>query len=292
MAKRFLLLFGCLVLSTCSSSALFLANTLAALDDYEVERDIRFGDSHIEQLDIYMPDEASARPVIVFFYGGCWGACIDYTRPSYEFVAQAFTAQGYVVVVPDYPLYPAASYEQIMQSAARAATWVEDNIGEYGGDSSNILLSGHSAGAHMAAMLMLDEQWLPAGSAANATGFIGFAGPYDFLPFTDSYQHRLFGPEERYPASQPINFVDGNEPPMLLLHGNDDVKVKPKNSRNLAAKLRRYQRDVDAVFYEGMNHVELLAAISRPFRDSEPVMHDIQQFLDRVAPVIKPVTGS
>lgn len=272
------------LLASCGGTALFIANTLAALDDHQVERGIRYGDSEDERLDLYLPATDGERPVIVFFYGGCWGACLDYKREDYEFIAQAFTAQGYIVAVPDYRHYPDVLYEDIMLSATRALDWVRQHAANYGGDGDRILLSGHSAGAHMAAMLLLDRRWLGEPRPDYLEGFIGFAGPYDFLPFTEDYQHVLFGPEDNYAATQPINFVDGDEPPMLLLHGLDDTRVRPKNTRNLAAKLRDFDTEVDAVFYENMNHTDLLAAISRPLRDSEPVMKDIRRYLERVLP--------
>lgn len=269
----------------CSNSALFIANTLAAMDDYEVARDIRYGEATDEVLDVYQPAGADKRPVVVFFYGGCWGACMDYTRESYEFVAQAFTSQGYVVVVPDYQHYPDTRYAGIMQSAASTARWVKNNIAEYGGDPERVLLSGHSAGAHMAAMLIMDEQWLVDKEREAFSGFIGFAGPYDFLPLTEDYQYELFGPEENYPASQPINFVDGNEPPMLLLHGTDDTKVRPKNTRNLAIRLLENNSPVLSYIYEGIGHADMIASLARPLRDRKPVMEDINNFLQQVAPL-------
>ena len=76
-------------------------------------------------------------------------------------------------------------------------------------------------------MLTLNEHYLLAETSSSLRGFIGLAGPYDFLPFTDEYQRIVFGPEKNYSASQPVNFVGGNEPPLLLLYGNDDDTVRP-----------------------------------------------------------------
>ena len=269
-----------LILQGCSGTALFIANTIASLGDHKVERDIAYGELEDEVLDIYLPDAEGEKPVVVFFYGGCWGACLHYTRESYEFLAEAFTDEGYIVIVPDYPHYPDLLYEDIMRSAARVIDWVDANIGDYGGDAAHMLLSGHSAGAHMAAMLALDERWLVNGTrSASLTGFIGFAGPYDFLPFTDDYQYELFGPEEKFDASQPINFVDGIEIPMLLLHGKDDTRVRPKNSKNLAASLQVFESDVELKLYDDIDHTGLLASLATPYRERRPVMQDIRKFL-------------
>ena len=89
----------------------------------------------------------------------------------------------------------------------------------------------------------------------------------------------MFGPEARYAESQPINFVDGTEPPLLLLYGNDDTQVKPRNITNLAQKVRTNGGTVEAHFYDGIDHAEILAALSIPLQSTSPVIDDIFHFV-------------
>ncbi len=278
-----------LLLQSCSSPSLFIANTLAELDDYRLHTDITYGNLPEQRLDLYIPANNSYKvkspPVVVFFYGGCWGACLSHFKADYAFVAQAFTTLGYIVVIADYRHYPQALYGDIMHDAACAISWVQQHSAEYGGDSTRIVLAGHSAGAHMAVMLTLDESRLPANTRKMIKGFIGFAGPYDFLPFTEEYQPVLFGPESDYPKSQPVNYVDGNEPPLLLLYGNDDTRVKPANIEGLTRVALQAGADVEPHRYDGIDHTGIIAALSRPLRNSRPVMGDIRRFLQRVAPI-------
>ena len=131
-------------------------------------------------------------------------------------------------------------FPEIIDDARRAVEWVHRNIGRYGGDPGKIFIMGHSAGAHLGAMLILDETYLDRDTYQAIQGFIGLSGPYDFLPHTEPYQYAVFGPETRYADSQPINFVDGTEPPLLLLYGDDDTQVKPRNIINLAEKIRAH----------------------------------------------------
>jgi acetyl esterase/lipase len=138
---------------------------------------------------------------------------------------------------------------------------------------------GHSAGAHLAALLTLDESYLSLQTRQSIRGFIGLAGPYDFLPLTKPYQYALFAPQESYPKSQPINFVDGTEPPLLLLYGKDDSTVKPRNIINLAAKVQQQGGRVTTQYYDDIDHIEILAALSIPLRSSQSVLDDINQFI-------------
>ena len=277
-----LLLLGCclLALSACTRISLLAINSAATFGDYTRSTAIAYGPQPLNRLDIYTPETLPApAPTVVFFYGGCWGGCQTLTREHYRFVGEALTASGFVTVVADYRRHPQVKFPEIMADAGAAVTWVSRHIDKYGGDGGRIFLMGHSAGAHLAAMLALDETYLAPAVHDTIKGAVGLAGPYDFLPLTRAYQRALFGPEENYPASQPINFVDGAEPPMLLLHGLEDTVVKKKNLVNLAAKIRDRSGRVETRLYPKLNHAGILAALARPLRGRYPVLEDITAFI-------------
>jgi acetyl esterase/lipase len=215
----------------------------------------------------------------VFFHGGGWTTG---DKSQYRFVAEALLSRGYVVVVPSYRLYPTARFPGFVADAAKAVAWSHRHASEYGADASQLFVMGHSAGAHIAAMVSFDERYLAAegGEAAWVRGFIGLAGPYDFLPLTDEYLKDVFGPVDKYPDSQPINFVDGREPPALLLHGLSDGTVWPRNSQRLAAKIRAQGGKVTEHYYEGMGHGGVLGALSIYLRSRRPVLDDIAAFVN------------
>jgi acetyl esterase/lipase len=200
-------------------------------------------------------------------------------KEDYLFVAQALTSQGYIAVLADYRRYPEVRFPLIIDDARRATEWVKQNIEKYAGNANSIFLMGHSAGAHLAALLTLDESYLSLQTRQAIRGFIGLAGPYDFLPLTKPYQYALFAPQESYPKSQPINFVDGTEPALLLLYGRDDSTVKPRNIINLAAKVQQLGGSVTTQYYDGIDHVGILAALSIPLRSRQSVLDDINQFI-------------
>lgn len=233
-------------------------------------------------LDVYTPVGARSAPVVVFFHGGRWTSG---TAADFRFVGQALASQGFVAVLPDYRRYPQVRFPAFVQDAARAVRWAETQSGRYGGDPRKLFVMGHSSGAHLAAMVALDPQWLAqaGGDRDRLKGMIGLAGPYDFLPLTDADLRDMFGPPERYDLSQPINFVDGRHPPLLLLHGEDDATVRVRNTRNLAAAAARAGGLVESVVYPEMSHSWIIATLAAPLRGRSDVLERVSDFVRRNA---------
>jgi len=269
------------ILTACSGSSLLVANTLAQFDDYTLTANQPYGPHALNRLDIYQPAGTTAQGAVIFFYGGCWGACTTFTRESYRFVAQALTSIGYIVVIPDYRLYPDVLFPQIMEDSAAVVAWVSNNIERFGGRANRIFLMGHSAGGHIAAMLTVNERYLGVELHQNIRGFIGLAAPYDFI-FDQPYMSALFADMD-FQESQPSHFVDGFEPPLLLLYGNDDKKVYMRNIVNMTDAVRKKGGTVEPHIYEGVDHTGILAELSIPYRGRSGVMNDITVFLTRVS---------
>jgi arylformamidase len=112
--------------------------------------DEAYGAEPGETLDLF-PSRASGAPVLVFLHGGYWRS-LD--KADHSFVAPAFVQAGAMVVVPNYALCPAVTIEQIALQSTRALAWVARNASRYGGDPKRIVVVGHSAGGHLAAMLL------------------------------------------------------------------------------------------------------------------------------------------
>jgi len=275
------ILMAATVLPGCS--LLGALNALIPTDAYTKQSDIAYGKLPRQKLDIYMPTKpvngTAPSPTIVFFYGGRWS---DGRRQDYLFSAEALASRGWVAVVADYRLYPEIRYPAFMEDAADAVSWAHAHIGEYGGDPKKIFLMGHSAGAYIAVNLAADPQYLKARnlSPSDISGVIGLAGPYDFLPFTDADVIDIFGPASQWPATQPINHITGHEPPMLLVHGRDDITVKPRNSESLARRIKEKGGQAELLLYPGYDHVKLVKVLAAPFRKGEPLLDDIARFVN------------
>jgi acetyl esterase/lipase len=283
-ALRIVWLVLLLTVTGCSRLGLIFANSLARFDNYTAIENIAYDKHELNSLSVYLPkDKRKNSPTLIFFYGGCWGGCETLNKEHYLFVAQTLTAHGFNVVIPDYRRYPDVKFDTIMGDTKHAVEWVKTHIAEYGGDPKRLFLMGHSAGAHIAAMLTLNENYLVPAAYSSIKGFIGLAGPYDFLPFTDAYQKVVFGPKENYPNTQPVRFVDGTEPPLLLLYGNDDDTVKPVNIESLSRTVKQKGGCVESHRYDGLGHSDLLGALSIPLQAQEPVLNDIIGFVDYYA---------
>jgi len=218
-------------------------------------------------------------PIVVFFYGGSWR---QGERADYLFAAEALASRGYIAVVPGYRLYPAVRFPAFVEDGAKAVRWVLDHAAEIGGDPDRVYLMGHSAGAHIAAMLTLDDRYLAAeGIAVNRIrGTIVLAGPYSFYPSRTASVAPIFAHLTDENVARPIVFVDGNEAPMLLLHGGDDDTVFLYNTVDLTKAVRRAGGSIQYIVYPDVGHLGILLALAKPFRNIAPVLDDTAAFID------------
>ena len=277
IARRVAALIALATLAGCSPLAAL--NAFVPSDDYTLST-ATYGDDPRQQLDIFRPLPAMGpAPVVVFFYGGSWR---EGDRADYRFVGEALASRGVVAVVADYRLYPQVRYPQFVRDSASAVAWTLREIGRYGGDPTRVYVMGHSAGAYNAAMVALDPRWLSAAGASPAmlAGWIGLAGPYDFLPITGTDIKPVFDFPDTPADSQPIAHATAQSPPALLLAAAHDGVVNPqRNTAQLAVKLRDTGGRVSSRVFDGVNHVTLIGAMATPLRSLAPVLDAIAEFV-------------
>ncbi len=260
------------VLGGCSGVQII--NTLSPTGGYVVTKDIAYGDGPRRRLDVYRPASLAVgakAPVVVFIYGGSWR---DGSKADYPFVADALTAKGIVTVIADYRLYPEVAYPGFVEDTAAAVAWSYRHVADYGGDPQRIFIAGHSAGAYNAAMVAFDPRWLaPYGLRPDQfRGFVGLAGPYDFLPIVDAGVKEVFDWPNTPRSTQPIDHVSGRSIPSLLIAARTDTFVYPdKNTEPMAAKLKRDGADVTVHILDHVNHMTLVGAMAWPLRFLAPV---------------------
>lgn len=279
IALRMMLVAGWLgLLAGCSP--LKVLNAFTPSGTFTKTADVRYGSDPRNALDIYTPVNASGNaPVVVFFYGGSWNTG---SRGDYSFVGEALASRGIVAVLADYRLYPQVHYQGFLQDSAQAVGWTREHIKAYGGAPDRLYVMGHSAGAYNAAMLALDSTWLAAVGMKPSmlSGWIGLAGPYDFLPVENADVKPVFFFPNSPPDSQPINHVSAQSPPALLIAAKDDSVVNPtRNTGGMAKVLREQGVAVRELYYSKPNHATLVATLSRPMRSLAPVLDDVVKFI-------------
>ncbi|MFL1541816.1 alpha/beta hydrolase [Pseudomonas sp. O39] len=261
-------------------SPIKVLNALTPSSTFTKTASIAYGTDPRQKLDIYRPVAAAPNaPVVVFFYGGSWNSG---SKDDYGFVGEALASRGIVVVIADYRLYPQVRYPTFLQDGAQAVAWTRQHIAEYGADPTQFYLMGHSSGAYNASMLALDGRWLKAVglSPSMLKGWIGLAGPYDFLPIDNRDVRPVFFFPNSPPDSQPINHVSHGAPPSLLIASASDTLVNPtRNTGGLAKKLRDAGVPVEEFYFTKTNHATLVASIAKPLRWLAPVLDRVTAFI-------------
>lgn len=283
-----LVALAALVLPSCSS--VDVLNATIATQGLEIDHELVYAPGDRHGMDVYRADAAEgARPVVVFLYGGAWQTG---SRQDYLFAAAALARQGAVVFVPDYRLYPEVRYPAFIEDAAQAVAYAWRVAPSWGGDPRRVFIVAHSAGAYLAEMLALDPHYLNAAgmSPSDLAGVVSIAGPADFLPITGQDIKQVFGAHREDPATQPINHVDGRNPPMLLLHGNADETVLLRNSTALAARIRAAGGPVELRTYPGVGHIGIVLGFAPLFRGRSPVLADTERFI-MDTPAVEPVAN-
>lgn len=281
MLKLFFALSALMLATACQSLGLKLANFSNDSSQYSIARDVTYGEQDWHKLDVYTPKAKAETtyPVVVFFYGGSWSSG---KKEQYQFVADTLTRKGFVVVIPDYVKYPQAKYPAFVEDAALASRWLKDNVAQYGGNAQRMHLLGHSAGAHTAAMLLSDARFLQAQQLKPAmyNSFVGLAGPYDFVPKAEKYK-KIFGPPENFPNMVATNFIDGTEPPMLLLHGLDDNIVLTTNLERFSKRINDSGGIAQTKLYKGIGHLLIVGSFSPTIDFNNTIVQDTVTFMQK-----------
>ena len=228
--------------------------------------DVSYGPSAGENLDVFPGGPVGpgpGRPVVVFIHGGYWRS-LD--KADHSFVAPALNAAGAVVVVPNYDLCPAVSIPDITLQMVRALAWTWRHIAEYGGDPSRITVMGHSAGGHLAAML-LTCQWarfaadLPADLVKGA---LSISGLFEL----ESMRHTPFlqGDLQLTPAqvlrASPA-WLPAPKQPLFTVAGGDESPEFLRHNRLIRDAWGEQAVPVCEAL-PGLNHFSILEALVQP----------------------------
>ena len=263
-------------------------NILSQDSEYDIKLNIPYysdsineSDAYIKDrcvLDIYYPKNEKGNSVIIWFHGG------ELMYGNKEF-PEALKNKGICIVAVNYRLNPKVNAPEYIKDAAAAVAWTFNNINDFGGDSSLIFVSGHSAGAYLALMIGLDKRWLKTHDidANRIAGLIPFSG--------NAITHITVRKERNIPATQPVidelaplYHVRADAPPLLLVTGDRELELLGRYEEN--AYLMRMMKVVghkETKIYEldGYGHimtepafpllVEEVKRITKNKRDCPPI---------------------
>ena len=278
-----------------------------------VRRNIRYGNGQRQLLDIYLPKKhniTSSTPIVVFVTGGAW--IIGYKMWG-ALLGRALTANGVILIIPDYKNFPQAQCDEMADDVNRAIGWIKANVGtgtsrgEFTkcGSNGRIALVGQSAGAHLTSLILLQKllqspsdvkrspqstRWRP----SDLRGFIPISGPYDLLSIKD-FMHKK-GLDKKildkiFPslvASSPSHVADEIKqkritippesfPPVAVIHGSEDLTVPCSMCIQFDAKLKDLGIASEALVYEGWSHTD--GILESPMKGDHRLHKDI---FDRV----------
>ncbi len=279
--RRLLPLLALAAITACTDLQLGAANLIETAPVPRTE--IAYGEGPRQRMDVYRALDsagtplAAPAPVVIFVHGGSWQSG---SKDAYAWVGKALAQSGFVAVLPNYGLMPDTRFPAFVDDVARAVAHVKGHAATWGGDTTRVVLMGHSAGAQLAALVAYDARYLARYGTTPATlgGFVGLSGPYDFVFDTELLKRTFAGPKDREYDALPVHFVTPRSLRTLLVMGRDDRTVNPRNTRSLAARLRNARVPVDELWVPGAHGVSV-GAFARIYRRDSEIVRRIVEFV-------------
>jgi arylformamidase len=242
-------------------------------------------DPKYHTLDLYIPKKTSDKsdspeadyPVVVFIHGGAWHIG-DKSNDGPVNVAKTLAENGIICANINYRLSPSVKHPVHVEDVARAVRWVYNNISNYGGDPDKLFISGHSAGAHLAALVTLDTKYLQAESVpmSSIRGVIPISGPFDLTRTSESFKKfckldGAFGTDATVlKDASPFSHIRSDAPPFLCFAAQFDSEPVREDAQKLASDLKVAGVDAESIIVKWRNHMTIL----RKFGSSRDSMLD------------------
>jgi len=254
------------------------------------------------QLDLFLPakpltpDEANTKPPLVMFvHGGAWRMG---DRRPYGPLGRAFAERGIACAAISYRLSPEVVHPVHVEDCARALRWLADHAAEYGYDRERLFLCGHSAGAHLVALLATDPSYLVAQglSTKDVRGVVPISGPFDVSPGVEVFATAFGTDVEVRRDASPLRNVTKDAPPFLVLWADRDMAGLPASGKLFAAALGRADVPVESAEIADRTHGSIIARFGKADdRTTELVFGFVERLSQRsevpAAPVEVPAGG-
>ncbi len=200
--------------------------------------------------------------VLIFWFGGGW---TNGYKESMAFYSKAFVDRGISFITAGYRLAPQTVFPGGWSDAAMALAWTFNNIERYGGDPSQIFVSGHSAGGHYSSLLAVRRDWQKSYNLPQEVvrGALPISGTYEFGRASGlSMRPRFLGPEhlQNEVHASPMNYLHIAPPPMLVTHGENDFPHLIRQAKRFSKALKSANGDVETLVIPDQDHFSVCYA--------------------------------
>ena len=234
--------------------------------DFKSIKDIAYGEYERERLDIY-PSSLPQSTTLIFIHGGYWQR-LD--KNDFQFIAKGFLSYNITTVLITYPLAPAVTIDQIVSSCRKAIQWLQQNISSFNGDPDQMYVAGHSAGGHLATMLMCTDPiaigWKELNLQSNIIkGVCAISGLHNLIPiWLSDINDVLKMDKEMAIRNSPIQLVRQLQRPLIIATGADESDEFKAQGRELYDCWKDKSSSVQLLEIDGLNHYSILETIIDP----------------------------
>jgi arylformamidase len=225
-------------------------------------RTFSYGPSQDETLDVFVPETVKG-PVHVHLHGGGWRAL---TKDDVSFPAPVFTNAGAIYVALNFSVIPAVRLPEMVAQAQRAICWLHENARSFGGDPAQLHLSGHSAGGHMASVLLTTDWAAQFGLPADIlkSGLL-MSGSYDLDPVMLSIRSSYVKiSKEEQSALSAVQHVEKIRAPVTLVYGSQETPEFQRQAVHFFDVLKQASKTAELIRIEGSNHFEVMDVFADP----------------------------
>lgn len=238
--------------------ALSRAAKIEAKEQKKLHSDLHYGNRSTQSLDLYLPTGAPQGKLMVYIHGGYWQ---ELSKEESSFCATNFQQHGFHVAVLDYTLAPDASMSDIVAENRQAMAWLYKNASRFAYDPEQIYVSGSSAGAHLA-MLMLQTRWqeyIPGYQGSLVKGLCAVSGIYDLQPLLPTYVNDALKMDVvEAKANSPFFQPSPKAVPIIIALGNIETDEFKRQSQMMAEKLRDQGLEVLFKIIDERNHFDVI----------------------------------
>lgn len=224
--------------------------------------DVPYGPDDTEKLDLFLPDAPNGAPVEMYIHGGFWRSR---EKGDFSYIGGPIVEAGGIAAIVDYALCPAVTLDEIVRQMRACVVWLHGNIAEYGGDPNRIHVTGHSAGGHLAAMLLATD-WTALGVPADVLkSVVPISGVFEIEPvMSTSVQEAVQLTPEIAERNSPVFLPAKSQPAVTVTVGTSESEEFRRQSKAYAETLKAQGLAVDYFEMPDQNHFSILTESTNP----------------------------